>query len=93
MDRMQVLLALRTAVASTDADRFALIAASTHPADIATSLADLDPGAVYTLLAGLPIRAAICRSIMATANRGRARKCDEAARPPLARLDSRRRHA
>jgi magnesium transporter len=57
MDRMQVLLALRAAVASADADRFALIAGSTHPADIAAALSELDADRVYTLLGGLPVRA------------------------------------
>jgi magnesium transporter len=56
MDRMQVLLALRAAVASADASRFALVAESTHPADIAAALAELHSDAMYMLLARLPIR-------------------------------------
>jgi hypothetical protein len=57
MDRMQVLLALRAAVLAADAGRFALIAASTHAADIAAALAELDRDAVYKLLERLPVRA------------------------------------
>src|SRR5690349_517930 len=57
MDRTQVLLALRAAVASADAQRFALIARSTHPADIATAFAEFNVDTVNTLLRSLPVPA------------------------------------
>ena len=57
MNRTQVLLALRAAATSADADRFALIAQSTHAADTATALSELDPDTVHKLLGRLPIRA------------------------------------
>jgi magnesium transporter len=55
MDRTQVLLALRAAVSSADAARFNLIAKSTHPADIAAALTEVDPDSVHALLGSLPV--------------------------------------
>jgi magnesium transporter len=57
MDRTQVLLALRTAVASGDPGRFSLTAKSAHPADIASALAGFDAQTMRAMLASLPIRA------------------------------------
>lgn len=54
MDHGQLLISLRAAVASRDAAVFAPIAESTHPADIATALAGLEPEEVCALLARMP---------------------------------------
>ena len=57
MDGTQASLTLHDAIASADAERFALTANSTHPADIATALAEFDPNTVHTVLGWMPIRA------------------------------------
>jgi len=57
MDRTQASLTLHDAIASADAERFTLTARSTHPADIATALAEFDTATVRTVLGWMPIQA------------------------------------